>query len=267
MAAFAVAVLVSALISSTGTNNAFAFHTFGGTYAVDIIPGAAQQDSLYHYYPPSIAVPEGTEVSWFNGDPEQPHTVTSGSPGDENAGMLFNSGVMSYQYFFHHEFHEAGDYPYYCIIHPWRLGVVHVSDELERGNNFEFSTGTGSAWSLSDFDRNLLKFEPTTVSLEESTPASYYFTMYNAETRLTVYDAFFPSTNNLLIELISSDYEGTSTWGPDRASTIHSTPGAYHVRGNFLDPGTYTITVVLYSVNGKISDPVPVDQFQLEITE
>jgi plastocyanin len=193
MATFAVAVLVSTLISS-GTNNAFAFHTFGGTYNVNIIPGAAQQDSLYHYYPPLIAVPSGTEVSWFNGDPEQPHTITSGSPGDEKSGMVFNSGVMEYQHIFHYEFEEAGDYPYYCIIHPWRLGVVHVSDELERGNNFEFSTGTGSAWSLSDFNRNLLK-EPTTVSLDESTPASYYFTMYNSETRVTVYDSFFPSTN------------------------------------------------------------------------
>ena len=30
------------------------------TYAVSIIPGAAQRDSLYHYYPPQIAVPTGT---------------------------------------------------------------------------------------------------------------------------------------------------------------------------------------------------------------
>jgi hypothetical protein len=70
----------------------------------------------------------------------------------------------------------------------------------------------------------------------------------------------------LLIELISTEYNETSVWGPDRASTIHATPGAYHVRGNFIDPGTYTITVALYSVDGRISDPVPIDQFQLEIT-
>jgi plastocyanin len=141
MAGSAIAVLVTALLSSA--NNAYAFHTFGGTYTVNIIPGAAQQDSLYHYYPPSIAVSKGTEVSWFNGDTEQPHTVTSGSPGDSETGMVFNSGVMSYQRFFHFEFEQAGDYPYFCVIHPWRTGVVHVSDELETGNNFEFSTGTG----------------------------------------------------------------------------------------------------------------------------
>lgn len=43
--------------------NAFAFHTFGGTYVVDIVAGAAQQKSLYHYYPILIAVPTHTEVS------------------------------------------------------------------------------------------------------------------------------------------------------------------------------------------------------------
>lgn len=243
--------------------NAAAFHTFGGTYVVNIIPGAAQQESLYHYYPPSIAVPKETEVAWFNGDPEQPHTVTSGNPGGQDSGMIFNSGVMSYQYFFQYEFHQAGDYPYYCMIHPWRLGTIHVSDEVVQGNNFEFSTGTGSTWNLLEFDRNLLKFEPTTVSLEETTPASYYVSIVDNTTKQTVHNGFFPSTNNLLIELISNDSNAnqTITYGPDRASTIHSTPGAYHVQGNFVKTGaTYAINVVLYSVDGKPLESPPMDQ-------
>lgn len=136
--------------------------------------------------PPLIAVPKGTEVAWFNGDERQPHTVTSGSPEGQDIGMLFNSGVMPYQYFFHYEFGAAGDYPYYCILHPWRFGVVHVSDELTTGNNFEFSTGTGMSWNLSEFNRKLLKFEPTTTMpvgggflpfSTETTSANYYVTM------------------------------------------------------------------------------------------
>ena len=53
----------------------------GATYAVSIVPGAAQKDSTYHYYPPQIAVPLATTVAWFNNDFGQPHTVTSGEPG------------------------------------------------------------------------------------------------------------------------------------------------------------------------------------------
>jgi plastocyanin len=264
-------LIVTAILSITAlpsaTMDALAFHTFGGTYTVDIIPGAAQRDSPYHYYPPLIAVPRGTEVSWFNGDPEQPHTVTSGSPGDEDAGMLFNSGVMSYQYFVVHDFNQAGDYPYYCIIHPWRFGVVHVSDELVTGNNFEFSTGTGvNSWNMSEFDRNLLKFEPTTVALDESTPATYSLTITDADAQETVYSGSFPSTNNLLVELIRSDNE-TSTWGPDRASTIHSTPGAYHVQGNFTRSGTYVVGVAVTAVDGQPLSTASSDQFEFEITQ
>jgi hypothetical protein len=64
------------------------------TYAVSIVPGAAQKSNLIHYYPPAIAVPIGTTVAWFNNDQEQPPTVTSGLPGASDSGALFNSGVM-----------------------------------------------------------------------------------------------------------------------------------------------------------------------------
>ena len=36
------------------------------TYAVSIVPGAAQKENIYHYNPPQIAVPTGTPVGWFN---------------------------------------------------------------------------------------------------------------------------------------------------------------------------------------------------------
>ena len=63
-------------------------------YAVSIIPGAAQRNSTYHYYPPAIAVPTGTTIAWFNNDFGQPHTVTSGLPRAPDAGSVFNSGIM-----------------------------------------------------------------------------------------------------------------------------------------------------------------------------
>lgn len=47
------------------------------TYISRIIPGAAFEGSLFHYYPEDIAIPAGTTIAWFNDDPGQPHTVTS----------------------------------------------------------------------------------------------------------------------------------------------------------------------------------------------
>jgi hypothetical protein len=141
---------------------------------------------------------------------------------------------------------------------------VHVSDDLKKGNNFEFTSGTGSMWSVSDFDRNLLKFEPTTVAVEPTQAATYYFTIFDGNR--TVYEGYFSSSSNLMLELISSDYEKTITYGPDRGSTGHSFRGAYHVQGNFIEPDTtYTISIALTSIEGKLLDDIPFDQFPLHV--
>ena len=100
------------------------------TYAVSIVPGAAQKENTYHYYPPQIAVPTGTTVAWFNNDFGQPHTVTSGEPGEADKGSIFNSGIMpaTANSFFQFTFDQPGKFLYYCIIHPWRVASVSVND-------------------------------------------------------------------------------------------------------------------------------------------
>lgn len=82
--------------------------------------------------------------------------------------------------------------------------MVHVSDHLETGTNFEFSSGAGKEWNLSKYDRNLLKFEPITVIPDVGVPASYYVTMYAKGPAEVLFQGYFPSWQNLAIELISS---------------------------------------------------------------
>ena len=93
------------------------------TYAISIIPGGAQRESVNHYYPPAVAIPTGTTIAWFNNDFGQPHTVTSGSPNASDVGTVFNSGVMpaTANSFFQYTFDRSGDFAYHCIIHPWRV--------------------------------------------------------------------------------------------------------------------------------------------------
>jgi plastocyanin len=55
------------------------------------------------------------------------HTVTSGSGTDENAGTSFDSGMMGTGEIFEHTFNTAGEYPYFCIVHPDMIGKVIVS--------------------------------------------------------------------------------------------------------------------------------------------
>ena len=69
------------------TGSMATLQNIGATYAVSIVPGASQKTNLIHYYPPSIAIPVGTTVAWFNNNPGQPHTVTSGLPNVADSGL------------------------------------------------------------------------------------------------------------------------------------------------------------------------------------
>jgi hypothetical protein len=72
--------------------------------------------------------------------------------------------------FFQYTFNKAGDFLYHCEIHPWRVAAVSVSDAIERGNNFELSSGTGRTLNLTQDIRTLLDFKPITVPLDRTTP-------------------------------------------------------------------------------------------------
>jgi plastocyanin len=80
----------------------------------------------YVYQPNTTQVKVGDTVSWTNDD-DTLHTVTSGSGTDENAGASFDSGMMGTEKIFEHTFTTAGEYPYFCIVHPDMIGKVIVS--------------------------------------------------------------------------------------------------------------------------------------------
>ena len=99
----------------------------GGT-SVSIVSGASTL-TTDAYSPNPIQVSVGTTVTWTNDD-AQPHTVTSGSNGQPdnkfnsspNFTPLLNPGQT-----FSFTFTEAGEYPYYCMLHPNMVGTVNVS--------------------------------------------------------------------------------------------------------------------------------------------
>ncbi|HEX6253743.1 MAG TPA: hypothetical protein VFZ55_05945 [Nitrososphaera sp.] len=229
-------------------------------YAVSIIPGAAQMESPYHYYPSVIAIPTGTTVAWFNNDLGQPHTVTSGPPGAADVGSLFNSGLMpaTANSFFQYTFDRSGEVVYHCEIHPWRVASVSVSDAMERHNNFELTSGVGPVLDLTQHSRALLNFEPLTVPLDRTTPLTYNVTMMNS-TDTVFSETFVTSGESLPLELVSSNNNETITYGPDFSST-----GTYHVEGPFLKGNEeYTITVEIAAINARPPENPIRDEFTL----
>ena len=119
------------MMGASNATNATATGASGGnttTSSVSIVSGASTL-TTDAYSPNPIQVSVGTTVTWTNND-AQPHTVTSGSNGQPdnkfnsspNFTPLLNPGQT-----FSFTFTEAGEYPYFCTLHPNMVGTVSVS--------------------------------------------------------------------------------------------------------------------------------------------
>ena len=95
-----------------------------------IVPGASTLTDT-SYSPNPIEVSVGQTIVWTNDDSAF-HTVTSGSAGSPDAGKAFDSGLAGPTALttkgktFEHKFDTAGEYPYFCTLHPAMVGTVIV---------------------------------------------------------------------------------------------------------------------------------------------
>jgi nitrite reductase (NO-forming) len=95
----------------------------GGDTGVSIVPGSSSL-TTDAYAPNPIEVGVGDTITWTNDD-SQPHTATSGQAVTPDG--RFDSGIMAPAATFDFSFTEAGEYDYFCILHPNMVGTVSVS--------------------------------------------------------------------------------------------------------------------------------------------
>lgn len=90
------------------------------------------------YSPKEVTINVNDTIKWTNNDTE-PHTVTSGIGGGINSLLsnskgqpdgAFDSGLFGPDKTTTIKFNQSGTYHYFCTIHPWMEGIVHV-----QGNN------------------------------------------------------------------------------------------------------------------------------------
>jgi plastocyanin len=93
--------------------------------SVSIVVGASVPTNGEFYAPDNVETTVGSMVTWKNDD-SAPHTVTSGTVESNRPTPdgRFDSGIMNAGDSFPFVFDKAGDYPYYCTIHPWMTGKV-----------------------------------------------------------------------------------------------------------------------------------------------
>ncbi|WP_420545483.1 cupredoxin domain-containing protein [Nitrosopumilus sp.] len=101
------------------------------------VPGCEETDECYLPY--TVTISPGDKVTWSNDDTAA-HTVTSGTPVETDG--KFDSGLFSPNTTFSHTFENAGNYDYFCMVHPWMKGVVTV--QKEGGENSDNKTVPGA---------------------------------------------------------------------------------------------------------------------------
>ena len=75
--------------------------------------------------PQEITIGVGESVTWNNRD-IVPHTATSGNPGDDELGSIFRSARLFQGETFAHTFNEAGEFVYFCEVHPGMMRDAKV---------------------------------------------------------------------------------------------------------------------------------------------
>jgi plastocyanin len=125
MSTIKIAVVLSVFaVLAVGLSTGHAFVYAQGA-SVTIQPNSATLgDKAYVPNPAEVKV--GESVTWTNDD-SQIHTATSGAVGAEDSGSVFDSGILSPKATFDFTFDTAGEYDFYCTLHPQMFGKVVVS--------------------------------------------------------------------------------------------------------------------------------------------
>jgi plastocyanin len=125
-----LATVFSSLVATTGVEEVFAFGAPARSAAETPAAQATTQAAApvgkvvevkvdnFSFSPQTITVAPGTTVIWTNRD-DIPHTVVSDD-------KVFKSKVLDTDEKFSFTFDKAGNFPYFCSVHPKMTGKVIV---------------------------------------------------------------------------------------------------------------------------------------------
>ena len=88
------------------------------TAAADAASGPAVTIDNFTFAPQRLTIKAGTTVTWTNRD-DIPHTVTA-------ADRAFKSKVLDTDETYSFTFPTAGEYKYFCSLHPHMTGTIVV---------------------------------------------------------------------------------------------------------------------------------------------
>lgn len=270
--AISTVVLLVAAVGMVTSPAAFADHSKATVHNIEgsSVPGCEETDEGC-FIPATVTIDAGGEVTWVNDDAVT-HTVTSGVLTDGGPDGVFDSGLFSPATSFSHKFEEVGEYPYFCLVHPWMEGLVIVQeatatdgDEMMEGDKMDDTHGDdghdddkmmreGDKMDDSYGDDKMMGEEATaTGALSDGTPVMIKTTEVAAGEPLRIKIVFEDSEHvNYDIMVMQGDEEVLNAMGAHE----HMGKGE-HMTGALPtgDPVDITVTFQGYGVD-EITGPV-----------
>jgi len=127
-------------------------HAFAATTQIVMSPGAGSDQTCVaanNCFSPNVAnIAVGDTVTWTNND-KVGHTTTSGQPSDNQTGTVWDSSLVAAGKSYSFTFQTAGDYKYFCMVHPWMTGEIVVGGAAATTGEETTSGGTTGGTTMS----------------------------------------------------------------------------------------------------------------------
>lgn len=223
-----------AIIGGITIPTAFADHA---TASVSAPPGSnllGCEETDECFIPATVTIDVGGEVTWSNDD-SAAHTVTSGTAADGPDGV-FDSGLFLAGATFSWKAEESGEYPYFCMVHPWMVGTVVVEGEAM------------------DDDGDMMEEASASGMLSDGVEVEVWTTAATAGERMTI-TVVFDDSEHVNYDIMVTQKGNTVL--DEKAAHKHDGMGEHMTSAlDSADPVDITITFQGYGVNDPKTGPI-----------
>jgi len=204
------------------------------------VPGC--EDTNECFIPATVTIDVGGEVTWTNDD-ASPHTVTAGDLNvDANTVGLnlpngFDSGMLMKGQTFTHKFEVDGEFPYFCMVHPWMTGMVVVEGE-----------------AMDDHDGDMMEEASASGMLSDGVEVEVWTTAATAGERMTI-TVVFDDSEHVNYDIMVTQKGNTVL--DDKAAHEHEGMGEHMTAPlSSVDPVDITITFQGYGISDPKTGPI-----------
>jgi len=216
------------------------------------------------YIPMTVTIDVGEQVTWSNTDTVA-HTVTSGTATDGPDGN-FDSNLFMVDTTFSWTADEAGEYPYFCMVHPWMVGTVIVVEAMaEEVPYLGLDIDPMLPFDHTANDMVTLSFTAQSDELKVTGAVDHldYKVIITKDGNEVWSEQFHEHDGNLELQITPSEGSFTVTGGEEVGSTETK---AFMVSGPvFMDNGDYQISAQIVGIEfNPLPTPLTTD-FNIQV--